>query len=100
MQVEPQQLLKRGYIIFRNLIPSDKLETLRDSFEILVERQKTIWVQERKPEDPLGGEWEKVRQPRLRFQSLIDESTANTVEFCLGENTLGISRQLLGTSSN
>ena len=39
----------------------------------------------------------KVKQPRLSFQTVVDASTANTVEFCLHENTLGVSRQALRT---
>ncbi len=95
MKVDPQQLLDDGFIILREVIPPDQLEELRASFEVLVERQKSIWARERKPEDPPGGEWENSAQPRLVFNTLVDEATVNTVEFCLHENTLGVSRQLM-----
>ena len=95
MTVDPQQFLDDGYIILRGVIPDNLLEPLRISFEKMVERQKAIWVKEREPEDPPGGQWELGRQPRLIFDRLVDEETANTVEFCLHENTMGVSRQIM-----
>ena len=95
MKVNPQQLLDDGFVILREVIPPDQLEELRASFEVLVERQKSIWSSQRKPDDPPGGVWENSAQPRLVFNTVVDEATANTVEFCLHENTLGVSRQLM-----
>ena len=40
MKVDPQQLLDDGYIVLREVVPPDRLEELRASFEILVEKQK------------------------------------------------------------
>ena len=96
MQVDSQQLLDDGYIILPQVIPPDQLDELRHSFEILVERQKIIWAQQRNPDEPLGGAWETGAQPRVFFNEVVNRETANTIEFCLGENTLGVSRQLLG----
>ena len=62
---------------------------------MLVERQKEIWRRERKADDPPGGHWETAPQPRLWFDTLADEKTIDTVEFCLHQNTMGVSRQLL-----
>lgn len=95
MTVDPQQLLDDGYIILRGVIPEDRLEPLRNSFEKMVEQQKALWVKERRPEDPPGGQWEMARQPRLIFDTLVDEDTADTIEFCLHENTMGVSRQIM-----
>ena len=53
-------------------------------------------VQERNPGDPPGGEWELAKQPRVSIDKVVGESTAHVVDFCLGETTLGVSRQLLG----
>jgi len=83
MQVDPQQLLDDGYLIVRGIIPQEQLQELRDNYEVLVERQGgTSWLS-------------KGAQPRLTAKNLIDETTANTVEIWLHENTLGVSRQLL-----
>ena len=98
MKVNPQQLRDDGYLIIRECIPSKQLDELRHSFEVLVERQKGIWVRDRKPDDPTGGVWETSAQPRLWFDTVVDKATANTVEFCLHENTLGVSRQLMCAS--
>ena len=64
-------------------------------FEVLIERQKKIWASQRGPHDPPGGQWEIAPQPRVTFSPLINEETANTVEFCLHENTLGVSCQVM-----
>ena len=94
MQIDPAQFLDDGYVILRNVIPPDRLDELRASFEVLVDRQQAIW--QRDPDDPSSFAY-KVKQPRLAFQTVVDAATANTVEFCLHENTLGVSRQALGT---
>lgn len=98
MKVNPQQLLDDGFIILRQVIPPDRLDALRASFEVLVDRQRAVWRRERKPDDPPGGTWETSAQPRVFFNEVVDEKTADTVEFSLGENTLGVSRQLMRSS--
>ncbi len=95
MEVNPQQLLDDGYIILREVIPPEQLDELRESFEILVERQKAIWEWARNLDDPPGGVWETSVQPRVFFDGVVDEETANTAEFCLHENILGVSQQLM-----
>jgi ectoine hydroxylase-related dioxygenase (phytanoyl-CoA dioxygenase family) len=95
MNVNPQQLLDNGYVVLREVVPPERLEGLRNSFETLVERQKSIWARDRKPEDPPGGIWETNHQPRLSFHTVVDEETASAVEFCLHENTMGVCRQLM-----
>ena len=96
MKIEQQQLLDDGFIVLREVIPPERLDELRASFDVLVERQKAIWARNRQPDDPPGGAWETGAQPRLgHFQTLIDEATASTVEIWLHDNTLSVSRQLL-----
>jgi len=94
IQINPEQLLDDGYVILKNVVPPERLDELRASFETLVERQRANWA--RDPDDP-GCFAYVAKQPRLAFQTVIDEATANTVEFCLHEDTLGVSRQALGT---
>ena len=95
MNVDQQQFLDNGYLIIRQCIPPDRLDELRSSFETLVDRQREIWARERGPDDPPGGVWETGAQPRVSFDEVVDAETANAVEFCLHENTLGVSRQLI-----
>ena len=92
MQIDPEQFLVDGYVILKNVIPPERLDELRASFEVLVDRQQAIW--KRDPEDPRSHAY-KVKQPRLAFQTVVDAATANTVEFCMHDNTLGVSRQAL-----
>ena len=98
MQVDPQQLVDNGFIIMKECVPSYQLDELRNSFEELVERQKSIWASDRNPTDPPGGFWGISAQPRLSFSTLIDSTTANAIEFCLHENTLGVSSQVMRDS--
>ena len=102
MQVNRERFLEQGYLILRNVVPSNELKGLRKSYEILVERQRAIWARDRLPDDPPGGVWESSPQPRLILNSgrengspLIDRETANAVEFWLHENTQGVSSQLM-----
>ena len=91
MKVDRDQFMDRGYLIFRNLIPPDRLESMRASCEIMLERQKVNWARERGRDDPPGGEYEKVRQPRVMMMrpGLIDAETANVVEkFWVADETL------------
>ena len=98
MQVDPQQLVDDGFIIIKECIPSHQLDELRHSFEELVERQKSIWAGDRTSTDPPGGVWETSGQPRLSFSTLIDSTTANAIEFCLHENTCGVSSEVIRDS--
>ncbi len=98
MIVNRDQFMDQGYLIFRNLIPADRLESMRASCETMLERQKVNWARERGPDDPPGGEYEKVRQPRVMMKrpGLIDAETANVVEeFWVADETLEIASQLL-----
>ncbi len=99
MKIESKQLIEDGFIIFRNIVPSDQLRSLRTSFEDMVERQKEIWAQTRTPSEPPGGQWELSDQPRLNFQDLVNSSTANTIRFCLHENTMEASRQIMAAET-
>ena len=101
MRINRDQFLEDGYLVLKQIIPSDQLEDLRISYEHLVEKQKVIWSTERSPEAPYGGVWETAAQPRLLLQrsplaDLIDQHTASAVEIWLHPNTQGVSSKLLG----
>ena len=94
IQVDPNEIQEQGYIVLRNVIPPAQLDSLRTSYETLVDRQREIWARDRGPDDPPGGAWETHHQPRLVFNELVDESTADTLDFLLAE-PWSASRQLL-----
>ncbi len=99
MKINRDQFLEEGYMIVRQVIPPRKLADLRRAYELLVERQKSIWARERGPDDPPGGVWETSAQPRLMLSGRadqIDAQTASAVEIWLHENMQGVSSQLLG----
>ena len=98
MQVDRDLFMEQGFLILRDFIPRDKLDAIRASAEIMLERQKEIWRRERKPGDPPGGEWETAQQPRVMMElpGIIDEQTANVVEdFWIDDATLEVVGQLI-----
>ncbi len=101
MHVNRTQFLEEGYLVLREVVPPEELAALRESYELLVSRQREIWAKERAPDEPPGGVWENSPQPRLLLSreplaSLVDEKTANAVEIWAHENTQGVSSELLG----
>ena len=99
MNLNKDQFLEQGYLILRNVIPPERLEELRRAYELMVERQKVIWAQNRGPDDPPGGAWETGTQPRLILHNMgpqMDKRTASTLEIWLHENLHGVSSELLG----
>ena len=94
IQVDPGQMQEHGYVVVRDVIPPAQLDSLRASYETLVDRQRAIWARDRGPDDPPGGVWETHHQPRLVFNELVDESTADTLDFLLAE-PWNVTRQLL-----
>ena len=98
MRINRDKFFEDGFLIVRNVIAADKLDELRETYEILLDRQRAVWTRERKPDDPPGGEWETDSNPRLRtIQYFIDEKTAtSSVELWLHENIHGVSSQIMG----
>ena len=94
MQVNPQQLLDDGFIILRQVVPPEQLDSLRASYETIVERQHRIWAGELDWDVPVAMDY-KSKQPRIVLYAVVDAATADTVEFNLHAHTLGVSRQLM-----
>ena len=82
MKVDRDRFMDEGYLILRDFLSPTRLESMRATYETILDRQKVIWARERGPDDPPGGVWETARQPRLQLtqSGLIDEETANVVE--------------------
>ena len=98
MKVNREQFLEDGYAIFKQVVPPDRLNAMRGAAETMVERQRKIWAREQGPDDPPGGHYGNSPQPRLNIGAnpeIIDEKTAQFVEFWCHENTHGVSAQLL-----
>lgn len=94
MRMDHQQLLKDGFIILSEVIPPERLNELRKSYETVLKRQQQIWAGELDWDEPIAMDY-KAKQPRVVLNSVVDAETAQTVEFCLHDNTLGVSRQLM-----
>ena len=101
MQVNRDQFMEEGYLVLRGVISPKELDALRESYELMVSRQRDIWARERGPSEPSGGVWETSPQPRLHLGreplvGLVDAKTASAVEIWAHENTQGVSSELLG----
>lgn len=80
MQLDHEQMYKDGYLILKGIVPPSKLEELRTSAELLISRY---------PKYP----------SRVDFgDEFMKPDTTNLIDFCLHENTLGVSRQLMSGS--
>ncbi len=100
MKVNRDEFLETGYLIVKEAVPRDKLERVRQAYEILVDRQRENWKAERAENDPPGGVWETAPQPRLQLSrqplvNQIDQETAPAVEVWIEENIHGVSTELL-----
>ena len=98
MKVNRDEFLENGYVIVRQAVPPDRLEKLRRSSELILERQKVNWAREAGSDDPPGGVWESSYQPRVivgRMGKDHDEQTASTIEIWLHERVQGLSSELL-----
>ena len=103
MKVNRTQFMEEGYLVVREVIPPEELDSLRESYELMVSRQREIWSRERAPNDPPGGVWETSAQPRLLLgrdplAGHVDEKTASAIEIWAHENMQGVSSELLGAA--
>ena len=100
MDTDPQttnyraQIIEQGYTIIRETIPRHRLEHLRQCFETMATRQFDRWHRDPHPENQWPVAFH-ARQPRLLFQTVVDESTSDSIELCLSDSTLGVSRELM-----
>ena len=76
------QLKESGFTIIRGMIPPDELQRLRKSVERMIER-----VPESSPTN------------RLIMTEWVEAETADAVEFCFDERTLGYTRRLMDVPS-
>ncbi len=99
MRIDLDRLMDQGYVIIPEFLSPSRLKSLRKTYEIILDRQKEIWAQERKPGDPPGGIWETARQPRVQLTiqpSLIDKETVDAVEdFWIHDETMDVASQAL-----
>ena len=81
--LDTQKFMEDGYLILRGLVPPDMLGPLQDTSEELVRRK---W-----PESMPQGAF--ANWIHGFGNNLIDEQTANMVEFFMHENTLGVAHR-------
>jgi hypothetical protein len=82
-----EQFWRDGYLILHDVVPPDRLESLRKTVDDLVVR--------RRAKDP---DWDTCAAPRSDLTHLVEAGSLGPVELALHGNTLGISARLLGDS--
>ena len=80
-----EQFWRDGYLILHDVVPPDRLESLRKVVDELVVR--------RRAEDP---DWDTSATPRSDLTHLVEAGSLGPVALALHDNTLGISARLLG----
>ena len=75
LEEQREQLMRKGYVIVRNMIPLDELEQLRDSVDTIIDRAPP--------------------SSRVMVTEWVDKQTANAVEFYFDDRTLGFTRKLM-----
>ena len=83
-QVDPREFIDQGFVVVRNLIPPDQLDSLRAGFEMQFENQRLLEAARRKPDDPPASWWENSRQRRVWPEKTVDELSAHVIDFLLG----------------
>jgi len=73
-----------GYVILPDVVPSDRLESLRTTVDEIVDRERQR-----------NSDWDANPIPRANLAELVDPSTADVLEFSLGETTFGVSQRAL-----
>ena len=99
MKIDRQQFADNGFLILRNVVGPDQLETVRAGVERMIDNRRERAAQRRLPGDPQGGDWVASGQPRLSFDQDADAASAVVIEFLLGDTTLGVCRQLMQTQN-
>jgi hypothetical protein len=79
-----EQFHSDGFLIIRNAIPADKLESLRNSVDTLVARARAA--------DP---SWDTTPAPRTPLCKLVDADTLDVVDVTQQDNILRLSAELL-----
>jgi ectoine hydroxylase-related dioxygenase (phytanoyl-CoA dioxygenase family) len=82
-QTNREEFVENGYVIVRNMIPPDQLDSLRAGFEMQFEKQRQLEIARRKPDDPPESWWEHSRQRRVLPEKTVDELSAHVIDFLL-----------------
>src|SRR5438067_396663 len=83
-RIDREEFVEHGYVIVRNIIPRDQLDSLRAGFEMQFEEQRQIEAARRKPDEPAANWWENSRQRRVFPEKTVDELSAYVIDFLLG----------------
>ena len=84
-----EAFLHDGYVILPGAVPADRLESLRDAYDVIVARAREA--------DP---DWYTTATARTDIAPYLDARTAETLVFALEEHTFGVSAGVLGCEAN
>ncbi len=97
-KIDSQRFNEQGYLIIPGLVPENELDDRRAQYENLLEKQKMVWVRNRKPGDPPGGRWDYAEHPTVDIgfnPGIVDQENSKAIDIWMQENTLGTSRLLM-----
>ena len=83
------QFRRDGMLILKQVVPPDRLESVRASTNTVVDRARAA--------DPI---WDTNPIPRAQIGSFCDRNTRSSFAFALHANTLGVSAQILDCPVN
>ena len=74
MEIDLQKFRDEGCLILENVVPPKKLQDLKQTVELMVDREKTSSVAECKDGDRRGGNGYQTAQPRIELNSITAET--------------------------
>ncbi len=90
------EFTRDGFLILRELVPRERLSSLRASYDVLTERQKQALCS--KSDSGPKSQWETNAQPRIvSTETLVDHETSNAVEVWVSDPVLAVAQALLAS---
>jgi hypothetical protein len=83
-RLDPEEFFENGFVIVRNIIAPEQLDSLRAGFEMQFERQRQIEAARHEPGEPAETWWENSRQRRVLPEKTVDELSSYVIDFLLG----------------
>ena len=98
MKLNRDEFLETGYLIVKEAVPRDKLESVRQAYETLVNRQRENWKAERAASDPPGASGRPRRNLACSFQGR--RSSIRLTERPRRRSRCGLKKTFMGSAQS